>query len=139
MDEVQLVPRLAVAFGLGALLGLERERRGKPAGLRTHVLVALAAALLMSLSELVQQQGGTTLGDPVRMAQGVLTGIGFIGAGTIIRQGDEVVGITTAGTIWMAATLGLVAGSGYYILALAGAVLAFAAINGLEWLERRLK
>ena len=139
MDELRLVPRLVVAFALGTLLGVERERRRKPAGLRTHVLVAVSAAMLMSLSELVQESGGTPIGDPVRMAQGVLTGIGFIGAGTIVRQGDVVIGITTAGTIWMAASLGLVAGAGMYLLAIAGAVLAFAAINGLEWIERWLE
>jgi putative Mg2+ transporter-C (MgtC) family protein len=136
MDELELVPRLVVAFGIGAMLGFDRERRRKPAGLKTHVLVAVASAMLMALSELVQERGGETVGDPVRMAQGVLTGIGFIGAGTIIRQGDSVIGITTAGTIWMAAALGLVAGAGFYVLALAGAVLALIAVNGLKWLER---
>ena len=136
MDELELVPRLVVAFGIGAMLGFDRERRRKPAGLKTHVLVAVASAMLMALSELVQERGGETVGDPVRMAQGVLTGIGFIGAGTIIRQGDSVIGITTAGTIWMAAALGLVAGAGFYVLALAGAVLALIAVNGLQWLER---
>jgi putative Mg2+ transporter-C (MgtC) family protein len=136
MDELELVPRLVVAFGIGATLGFDRERRRKPAGLKTHVLVAVASAMLMALSELVQERGGETIGDPVRMAQGVLTGIGFIGAGTIIRQGDSVTGITTAGTIWMAAALGLVAGAGFYVLAVAGAVLALITVNGLQWLER---
>jgi putative Mg2+ transporter-C (MgtC) family protein len=139
MDELEFVPRLVVAFGIGAMLGVDRERRRKPAGLKTHVLVAVASAMLMALSELVQQHGGQTVGDPVRMAQGVLTGIGFIGAGTIIRQGDSVIGITTAGTIWMAAALGLVAGAGFYVLALTGAVLAIIAVNGLKWLERWLE
>jgi putative Mg2+ transporter-C (MgtC) family protein len=139
MDEFELVPRMVVAFAVGAVLGFDRERRRKPAGLKTHVLVAVASALLMSLSELVQERGGETIGDPVRMAQGVLTGIGFIGAGTIIRQGDAVSGITTAGTIWMAAALGLVAGAGFYILAISGAILAIIAVNGLEWLERRME
>lgn len=139
MDELEFVPRMVVAFAVGAALGFERERRRKPAGLKTHVLVALASAMLMSLSELVQERGGAAIGDPVRMAQGVLTGIGFIGAGTIIRQGDSVIGITTAGTIWMAAALGLVAGGGFYVLAVSGAVLAIIAVNGLEWLERRME
>lgn len=139
MDELRFLPRLAVAFALGMLLGIERERRRKPAGLRTHVLVALSAAMLMCLSELVQHQEGATIGDPVRMAQGVLTGVGFIGAGTIVRQGDLVIGITTAGTIFMAAALGLVAGAGSYVLALLGAAGAVAAINGLERIERWLE
>lgn len=136
MDELRLVPRLAAAVVIGMLLGLEREWRHKPAGLRTHMLVALASAMLMSLSELVQARGGTITGDPVRMAQGVLSGIGFIGAGTIIRQGDSVEGITTAATIWMAAALGLVAGAGLYVLAGAGVVFALIALKGLQWLAR---
>lgn len=136
MDEIEFVPRLMVAFVIGALLGAERERQRKPAGLRTHVLVATASALLMALSELLRQEVPATAGDPVRMAQGVLAGIGFIGAGTIVRQGDAVVGITTAGTIWMAASLGLVAGAGFYVLALTGTILAVAAISFLGWLDR---
>jgi putative Mg2+ transporter-C (MgtC) family protein len=138
MGELEFVPRLVAAFALGALLGVERQRRRKPAGLRTHVLVAVSSAMLMSLSELVQHEGASAIGDPVRMAQGVLTGIGFIGAGTIVRQGDAVIGITTAGTIWMSASLGLVAGAGFYVLALTGAVLAVVAINLLGWVEQWL-
>ena len=85
MAELQYVPRLVAAFLIGMLLGLERQRRQKPAGLRTHVLVCTSCALLMGLSQLLRQQSPLFAGDPVRMAQGVLTGIGFIGAGTIIR------------------------------------------------------
>ncbi len=136
MDELEFIPRLVAAFAIGAVIGAERQRRRKPAGLRTHVLVSLSSAILMSLSELMREQVPSTLGDPVRMAQGVLTGIGFIGAGTIIRQGDTVIGITTAGTIWMAASLGLVAGAGFYVLALAGALLAVIAINLLGRIDR---
>ncbi len=138
MDELTLVPRLVAAFAIGTALGLERERRGKPAGLRTHVLVAVASALLMSLSELMRAGLPDAAGDPVRMAQGVLAGIGFIGAGTILRQEEHITGITTAGTIWMAASLGLVAGAGFYILAVAGTVLSVLAIVALGWLDRWL-
>ncbi len=136
MDELEFIPRLVAAFAIGAVIGAERQRRRKPAGLRTHVLVSLASAILMALSELMREQVPSTVGDPVRMAQGVLTGIGFIGAGTIIRQGDTVIGLTTAGTIWMAASLGLVAGAGFYVLALSGALLAVVAINLLGWIDR---
>lgn len=136
MDELEFVPRLVAAFAIGAVIGAERQRRRKPAGLRTHVLVSLSSAILMSLSELMREQVPATIGDPVRMAQGVLTGIGFIGAGTIVRQGDAVIGLTTAGTIWMAASLGLVAGAGFYVLALTGALLAVVAINLLGWIDR---
>ena len=138
MEELQLVPRLVAAFAIGMALGIERERRRKPAGLRTHVLVSISAATLMALSELLRQGLPATAGDPVRMAQGVLTGIGFIGAGTIVRQGDAVIGLTTAGTIWTAAALGLVAGAGYYVLAVTAASLAVIAINFLGRLDRWL-
>lgn len=138
MEEVRLVPRLVVAFAIGMMLGVERQRRRKPAGLRTHVLVATSSALLMALSALLREQEPIAAGDPVRMAQGVLTGIGFIGAGTIVRQGDVVIGLTTAGTIWTAATLGLAAGAGFYVLALTGAALAMIAINLLSRLDRWL-
>ena len=138
MDELRLVPRLVAAFAIGMALGIERERRRKPAGLRTHVLVCISAATLMALSELLRESLPAAAGDPVRMAQGVLTGIGFIGAGTIVRQGDAVIGLTTAGTIWTAATLGLVAGAGYYILAVTAAALAIIAINFLGRLDRWL-
>jgi putative Mg2+ transporter-C (MgtC) family protein len=139
MDELEFVPRLVAAFLIGALLGAERTRRGKPAGLRTHTLVATASALLMALSELLRLEQPGIAGDPVRVVQGVLAGIGFIGAGTIVRTGEAVSGITTAGTIWMAASLGLVAGAGYYVLALSGMVLSVVAINLLgrldQWLD----
>lgn len=138
MDELELVPRLVAAFIIGTVLGLERERRGKPAGLRTHVLVAVASAVLMALSELMRAGLPEAAGDPVRMAQGVLAGIGFIGAGTILRQEEQITGITTAGTIWMAASLGLVAGAGFYILAAAGTLLAALAIIALGRLDRWL-
>lgn len=139
MNELVLVPRLVAAFVVGAVLGIERQRRGKPAGLRTHVLVAVASAVLMALSELLRTGLPDVAGDPARIAQGVLAGIGFIGAGTIVRQPDRVVGLTTAATIWMAASLGLIAGAGFYILALSGAVLSLIAINLLGRLDRWLE
>ncbi len=138
MNELELVPRLVAAFVIGTVLGLERERRGKPAGLRTHVLVAVASSVLMALSELMRAGLPDAAGDPVRMAQGVLAGIDFIGAGTILRQEEHITGITTAGTIWMAASLGLVAGAGFYILAAAGTLLAVLATLALGQIDRWL-
>ena len=139
MDELRLLPRLAVAFVLGIALGVERERRGKPAGLRTHVLVCLSTATLMAAAELLQDRDGAIVGDPTRMAQGILTGIGFIGAGTIVRQRNMVTGITTAATIWLTAATGMMAGAGLYVLALAITVLAVLALDGLEWLVARVR
>jgi putative Mg2+ transporter-C (MgtC) family protein len=138
MHELEFLPRLLVAFVVGGVIGAERQRRGKPAGLRTHVLVATASAVLMSLAELLHEAIPTGASDPARIAQGVLAGIGFIGAGTIIRQGDMVIGLTTAGTIWMAAVLGLAAGAGFYVLALSGMALSLLAINVLGRLDRWL-
>lgn len=138
MHELEFLPRLLVAFVVGGVIGAERQRRGKPAGLRTHVLVATASAVLMSLAELLHEELPSSASDPARIAQGVLAGIGFIGAGTIVRQGDVVIGLTTAGTIWMAAALGLAAGAGFYVLALSGMALSLLAINVLGRLDRWL-
>jgi putative Mg2+ transporter-C (MgtC) family protein len=138
MHELEFLPRLIVAFVVGGVIGAERQRRGKPAGLRTHVLVATASAVLMSLAELLHEGLPSGASDPARIAQGVLAGIGFIGAGTIVRQGDVVIGLTTAGTIWMAAALGLAAGAGFYVLALSGMALSLLAINVLGRVDRWL-
>ena len=95
--------RLVLAMVLGGVIGLERERRDRPAGLRTHVLVTVAAALLMMLSRIVAGEDF----DPGRMAAAVVTGIGFLGAGTIIHFGADVRGLTTAATVWAAALTSL--------------------------------
>jgi putative Mg2+ transporter-C (MgtC) family protein len=133
MDELELLPRLLLAIVLGGVLGIEREYDRKPAGLRTHVIVCLSSATLMAASQLLQGRGGTIIGDPARMAQGILTGIGFIGAGTIVQQRNVVTGITTAATIWMAAAVGILCGSGFYVLAPAVTALAFVVLQvGLQ-------
>jgi putative Mg2+ transporter-C (MgtC) family protein len=124
MDDLHLLPRLVVAAVLGAVIGWERERKRKPAGLRTHALVALASALILVATEAALDE----VGDPTsigRAVQGVMTGVGFIGAGAIIRYERGVIGITTAASIWMAAGLGIVTGLGEYALAVAGIVLSF--------------
>ena len=139
MDEVRLLPRLLVALLLGLALGVERERRRKPAGLRTHTVVCLSTATLMAAAELLQDSETVVVGDPTRMSQGILTGIGFIGAGTIVRQRNMVTGITTAATIWLTAAVGILAGAGFYMLALALTALALFALNGMNWLVRWLR
>ncbi len=135
--ELLLIPRLLAALGIGLAIGWERQRRHKPAGLRTHALVTLACALLIASAQLVVQRSPSESGVSGRVMQGILAGVGFIGAGTILRQGATVVGLTTAATIWMAATLGIAGGFGFYILAVAGAVLSFLVIDLLGWVERR--
>jgi putative Mg2+ transporter-C (MgtC) family protein len=136
--EFALVPRLVAAVAIGAVLGWERQSRHKPAGIRTHALVTLACALLIAFSQLLVQRAPAGSGNDGRIVQGILAGIGFIGAGTILRQGTSVSGLTTAGTIWMAAALGIVVGGGFYILAAAGLVLSLIVVDVLGWLERRL-
>ena len=113
--ELQMVIRLLTAAGLGAAIGYQREKAGKPAGLRTHVLIAVGAALFTVAS--VYGFGPT--GDMSRVAAGVVAGIGFIGAGAIIHRapGDIVGGLTTAATIWAVAAIGLAAGAGLYLVA----------------------
>ncbi|HDH44205.1 MAG TPA: MgtC/SapB family protein [Thermococcus sp.] len=105
-----LVIRLVVATVLGGLIGLERELHKKPAGLRTHMLVCLAACLFTVLSIDAFPM------DPARVAASVVAGIGFIGAGTIIGEEDKIVGVTTAASLWVCASVGLAIGLGYLLL-----------------------
>jgi putative Mg2+ transporter-C (MgtC) family protein len=112
--ELEIILRLLLAAALGAGIGYQRERANKPAGLRTHVLIALGSALFTVVSIF-----GFSSGDPSRVAAGIVTGIGFIGAGVIFRgvRGDHVVGLTTAASIWATASIGLAAGVGMYLIA----------------------
>jgi putative Mg2+ transporter-C (MgtC) family protein len=129
-----MLARMGVAFLAGALIGMERERHQSPAGLRTHMLVALASALFAMIS--IVAAGDRS--DPGRIAAQVVTGIGFLGAGTIMRHGSTVKGLTTAASLWMAAALGLAAGFGWHLAAAAGALLAFAALTLVKCLESYL-
>lgn len=115
-----MVIRLLLAAGLGAAIGYQREREQKPAGLRTHVLIALGAALFTAAGIF-----GFASGDPSRIAAGIVTGIGFLGAGAILhRQGGIVIGLTTAASIWAVAAIGLAVGAGQYLLSLVATVLS---------------
>jgi putative Mg2+ transporter-C (MgtC) family protein len=116
-DELEIVARLVLAALVGGFVGLERELRGYPAGIRTLALVAIGATLFTDLSQL--------LGGNDRVAAQVVAGIGFIGAGLIFREGYTVRGITTAATIWAVAALGMAIGVELYIVAVAGAVILF--------------
>ncbi len=117
IDQLAIVGRLAFAAALGAFIGLERELRGYPAGVRTVALVALGSALFTDVSQL--------MGEQDRVAAGIVTGIGFLGAGVIFREGYTVRGITTAATIWSAAAIGMAIGRELYLVAGLGAVLVF--------------
>jgi putative Mg2+ transporter-C (MgtC) family protein len=118
--EIESVSRLLLAAVLAASIGFQREKASKPAGLRTHILIGMGSALFT----IVSIYGFSGAADPARIAAGVVTGIGFIGAGVIFRgmRGDKVMGITTAASIWITAAIGIAAGAGLYIIATAAAV-----------------
>ena len=130
VQELELVIRLLLAFALGAVIGFERERVDKPAGLRTHILVSLGSCLFTILS-LTAFPGS----DPARVAAYVVAGIGFIGAGTILQTRERIVGITTAASLWVAASIGMAAGAGFYILAIITTAIAYLTLS-LRVLER---
>jgi putative Mg2+ transporter-C (MgtC) family protein len=118
--NIEFIIRLLVATALGALIGFEREKERKPAGFRTNILVCLGSCLFTILS--VSTLG---YGDPAKVAAGIVTGIGFLGAGSIIVSGKHVHGITTAATLWVVAGVGMAVGSGEYILSIVTSVLVF--------------
>jgi len=109
--EVIMILRLLLAAALGAIIGYQRERAGKPAGLRTHTLICLGSALFTIASIY-----GFVGADPSRIAAGIVTGIGFLGAGAILRTREHIVGLTTAASIWAVAAIGLAAGAGLYLI-----------------------
>jgi putative Mg2+ transporter-C (MgtC) family protein len=119
---VPFMVRCGVAALCGAIIGLERELKQKPAGFRTNILICVGAAIYMCSGLLLTNAGGMT-GDPARIAAQVVTGIGFLGAGAIIQSGGRVTGLTTAATIWVVAAIGLIAGAGFPLLALVAATM----------------
>ena len=134
---VAVALRLLCAMVVGSLVGVEREYTHRPAGLRTHILVALGACVASIMGQmLVAQYGGGS--DPARLSAQVITGVGFLGAGTIMKEGVSVKGLTTAASVWAVACLGLAAGFGYYALALAGMVFTLITLTIFESLQRKL-
>lgn len=132
--------RLAIAVLIGGLIGWDRQRSDKPAGIRTHMLVSLGSASFTLLGFEVGEHLSPAHGpgfDPTRVLQGVIGGIGFLGAGAIIRNNGHVSGITTAASVWVAGALGACAGVGAYVLALGTTVMAFAILTGVGLLEQR--
>jgi putative Mg2+ transporter-C (MgtC) family protein len=131
--------RLALSFVAGGVVGLERESRRQPAGLRTHTLISLGSTLLMLLSIYIPQEFfDMKNGDPGRIAAQVVSGIGFLGAGAILRFGNNVKGLTTAASVWVAAAIGLAIGAGLYLPALIALVLVMFTLVLLDLIERRL-
>lgn len=126
-QATSLLVRLTVAAVLGGLLGIEREQKGKAAGIRTHMMVAMGSALFVVVSE----QAGILAADMSRVMQGLIAGIGFLGAGTILKAQDEekVKGLTTAAGIWMTAAIGMAAGLGLEVTAVLSTLLALAILS----------
>ena len=135
----EIAGRLLAAAGLGAVIGLEREWREHPAGLRTHMLTAIAAALYTILAlEIIRSdvtQGEAAQADPVRILEAVTAGVAFLAAGTIIQSRGRVRNLTTGAGMWLAGALGLAAGLGYYAVGLAGALLGFVVIAVVRLFE----
>lgn len=134
----EMLGRLLLAAFLGGVIGMERAWKGKPAGMRTHLLVCLGAALIMLISIHMGRisEGGTV--DPTRIASNVVVGLGFLGAGTIMRLRGSVLGLTTAASLWAVGGVGLAVGCGYYGAALGGIVIMLVALRALDHVEQRL-
>ncbi|MBI1991108.1 MAG: MgtC/SapB family protein [Betaproteobacteria bacterium] len=142
-DYPEISLRLLVALVFGGLVGLERSYHGRPAGFRTHTLVCLASAVLM-LVTVYEGQWFATRGmervtvDPTRMAQGIMTGIGFLGAGVIMKEGLSVRGLTTAASIWITAAIGILVGIGFYFPAGLAAALTLGTLSAFRWFESKI-
>ena len=142
-DLYLMFERLLFALLAGGLIGLERAIHGREAGFRTHTLVCVSSSLLMLLMvfqwQLIPEQFiDTVRTDPTRMAQGIMTGIGFLGAGVIIKEGLTVRGLTTAASIWMTAAIGIVIGMGFYAPAVIATAITIITLSMFRWLESKI-
>lgn len=142
-DELVIIVRVSGALAIGAMIGFERTFHGRPAGFRTHSLVCIASAILMIVT-VYQHQWMTLLEhdairtDPTRMAQGIMTGIGFLGAGVIFKEGLSVRGLTTAASIWITAAIGILIGVGFYEPAVIATALTLGVLSAFRWIEAKL-
>jgi putative Mg2+ transporter-C (MgtC) family protein len=139
-DKFVIVQHLLVALVAGGLIGFERSFHGRPAGFRTHTLVCLASSALMLVTLyqaewFPQTNAGRIALDPTRMAQGIMTGIGFLGAGVIFKEGLTVRGLTTAASIWITAAIGILAGIGFYFPVLVATLLTLLTLSLFRWIE----
>jgi len=131
--DLCLLLKLCVSVALGGLIGLERQAHGRAAGLRTHILVSLGSTLAM----VVTQSFGPDV-DPGRAVAGILTGIGFLGAGVIVKSNEIVRGLTTAACIWFAATLGIIVGQGLYLVAAISTAIVLVVLTLLSWFSHKV-
>jgi putative Mg2+ transporter-C (MgtC) family protein len=142
-EYAEMALHLVAALAAGGIVGLERSYHGRPAGFRTHALVCLASSVLMILTVyhgrwFDAQSLGRVVIDPTRMAQGIMTGIGFLGAGVIMKEGLTVRGLTTAASIWITAAIGILIGVGFYFPAGVATALTLIVLSVFRWIERRM-
>lgn len=140
IEEKEILIRLLVAAALGALVGIERERQNQPAGLRTHIILTVGAALAMTLSINLAMQFRPLVpnGDPARLAAQVISGIGFLGAGAILHYGTSVKGLTTATSLWTMAIVGLTVGAGHFFAAIGAIMLLLVVLTIVNTFEKGL-
>jgi putative Mg2+ transporter-C (MgtC) family protein len=142
LDDAEMVLRILSALAAGAMIGYERSYRGRPAGFRTHALVCTASAVLMLVTvyeaHWVRATSDMVRLDPTRMAQGIMTGIGFLGAGVIMREGLSVRGLTTAASIWITAAIGILAGVGFYFPLVVTVLVTLGVLSGFRLIEVRM-
>lgn len=140
LQNNEILLKLVLAVGLGIVIGAERILVHKEAGMKTHALVSLGAALFIIISELISAKyanfGGS---DPTRMASQIIVGVGFLGAGSIMMQGSRLLGLTTAGGLWVTAGIGMAAGFGFYDLAIAVTVLVLLVLTVVNIVEKPLR
>jgi putative Mg2+ transporter-C (MgtC) family protein len=144
-EQWEIVLRLGVALGVGAVIGMERSYSGRAAGFRTHALVCVSTALLMLVTsfeswidrEFLGSLQGRLVLDPTRMAQGIMTGIGFLGAGAILKSGYSIQGLTTAASVWITAALGILAGVGFFLPVALGTAITLGVLTFFRWIEAR--
>ena len=142
-DHIVMLQHLLGALLAGGLIGLERSYHGRPAGFRTHALVCVASSMLMLVTlyqaHWFQPHDAARISlDPTRMAQGIMTGIGFLGAGVIMKEGLSVRGLTTAASIWVTAAVGILIGIGFYFAAAVSTVLVLGTLSVFRWIEGRI-
>lgn len=141
-EYLTIVSHLLVALAAGAMIGFERSYQARPAGFRTHTLVCMASALLMLVSTYQHlwfpMSADVVRIDPTRMAQGIMTGIGFLGAGVIVKEGASVRGLTTAASIWITAAIGILAGIGFYFPVFLTTALTLGTLSAFRWIEARM-
>lgn len=129
MSTEILLARMGLSLACGMVIGWERERKHKPAGIRTITLVCMGSTLMMLTALSLTHEAEGASSDVIRMLQGIVTGIGFLGAGTVIQLEDRVQGLTTAAAIWITGGIGAAVGAGYYVLGVLGTLLALGIIS----------